>query len=70
MGILIKVRRYRKDTAIAVGRLLPKDFDLVLIEKAPITALKKTYTKQLSESETVILVVRRVQQNAIPKEIF
>ncbi len=67
--IILKVRDYKKDKAIACGSWLPRGWQFVAIEILPNKVLNKDILNKLKGEEYVIVLFRRVNRFVIPKTI-
>jgi len=67
--IVLKVRNYEKDRALACGSWLPKGWEYVAIETLPSKVLNKDIINKLKNEEYIIILVRRVNKFVIPKAI-
>lgn len=66
---IVKVRRYKSDTALAVGRILPKDYDIVTVDDIPMELLHPILLNTLKGQNFTALLIRKVNENAIPTPI-
>jgi len=67
--IVLKVRNYEKDRALACGSWIPKGWEYVAIETLPSRMLNKNVVDKLKDEEYIIVLIRRVNKFVIPKTI-
>jgi len=67
--IVLKVRNYEKDRALACGSWIPKGWEYVAIEILPSKMLSKDVADKLKSEEYVIVLIRRVNKFVVPKTI-
>ena len=67
--IVLKVRNYEKDRALACGSWIPKGWEYVAIETLPSRMLNKNVADKLKDEEYIIVLIRRVNKFVIPKAI-
>jgi len=67
--IILKVRDYKKDKAIACGSWIPFGWKFVAIEILPDKVLNKDILNKLKGEEYIIVLFRRVNRFVIPKAI-
>ena len=67
--IVLKVRNYQKDRALAVGSWLPRNWEYVAVEVLPNKMLNKDIANKLKDEEYLIVLIRRVNKFVIPKTI-